>query len=382
MVAVPVWILAYSGEIAIDSAYSALDWHAHELIFGYAALVICGFLFTAIPNWTGRLPFSGWPLALLVGVWAAGRLAMMFAGVIGAPAAAVVDVAFLAAVLVAAAREVLAGRNWRNLPVLAFVLCLLAGNVVFHAAILRDAPAGFSFRLAIGAIIGLITLIGGRVTPSFTRNWLVRQKATELPAPFSRFDLVAILVAVVALVAWITLPDASLTAAAAAVAAVLLAVRVWRWRGWATVKEPLVTVLHVGYAFVPVGFALQAIAITWPDVLPASAALHAWTVGAIGLMTLAIMTRASLGHTGRVLTAGRGTVAIYGAMLLAVVARVVAPLAGGAYLSLLVIAATLWTLAFLGFVVLYGPVLVSASPPRPAPPPRPSPPSREAGRPA
>jgi uncharacterized protein involved in response to NO len=367
VVAVPVWLFAYAGWIDISATYNPVDWHAHELVFGYVALVLCGFLFTAIPNWTGRLPFSGWPLAALVLVWAAGRVAMLAAGLIGPLPAAIIDVAFLLAVLLTAAREVTAGKNWRNLPVLALVFCLLAGNVLFHVANYAGWPTDVSLRLSIGALIGLITLVGGRITPSFTHNYLVRQKASGLPASFSRFDIAAMVMAVLAIVAWIAAPDGPVTAAAAALAAVLLAIRVGRWRGWLAWREPLVVVLHVGYAFVAVGFALTAAAAAWPAVMPASGAMHAWTVGAIGTMTLAVMTRASLGHTGHALTAGPGTMFIYAAILTAAVLRIVAPFAGEAYMPLLSVAGTAWVVAFVAFVVLYGPILVAARP-KPTPP--------------
>jgi uncharacterized protein involved in response to NO len=360
--AVPVWLFAYAGWIDISGTYNAVDWHAHELIFGYVALVLCGFLFTAIPNWTGRLPFSGWPLAGLVAVWAAGRVAMLTAGIIGPLPAAVIDAAFLLVVLLAAAREVIAGKNWRNLPVLALVFCLVAGNVFFHAANFAGQSTGMSLRLSIGALIALITLVGGRITPSFTHNYLNRHKASALPAPFSRYDLVAMVAAVVTIVAWIAAPDNRATAVAAAIVAVLLAIRLWRWRGWLAWREPLVVVLHVGYAFVAIGFALVAAATLWPAVVPASGALHAWTVGAIGTMTLAVMTRASLGHTGHALTAGPGTMFIYAAILTAAVLRVAAPFSGEAYMPLLAMAGTAWVVAFATFVILYGPILVAARP--------------------
>ncbi|MGB3865977.1 MAG: NnrS family protein, partial [Xanthobacteraceae bacterium] len=186
--AIPLWLFTYAGMLTIADAYGGVAWHAHELIFGYAALVICGFLFTAIPNWTNRPPVSGRPLMALVMIWIAGRIAMLSAAGIGLVAAAVIDLAFLAAMLAVAGREIVAGRNWRNLRVLAIVFWLLMANAAFHAAALSGAMIDLSLRGAVGALVALITLVGGRLTPSFTRNWLVKRDPTHLPPEFGPLD--------------------------------------------------------------------------------------------------------------------------------------------------------------------------------------------------
>jgi uncharacterized protein involved in response to NO len=357
--AVPLWLLSYSGIISLSSAYGDVNWHAHELVFGYAALVVCGFLFTAIPNWTGRLPVSGWPLAALVFLWLAGRAAMAMASVIGLATAAGVDVLFLAAVLVVAAREIIAGKNWRNLRVLVLVLWLSLANVLFHTLVLTGHAADVSLRGSVGALVALITLVGGRLAPSFTRNWLVKRNATHLSAPFGRLDAIAMGAGVAGLFAWIASPTDDFTAILAALAAILLAWRLLRWRGWETWQEPLLAILHVGYAFVPLGFALLAVNAIRPDLVPANAVTHAWTAGAIGVMTLAVMTRASLGHTGYALTATRGTILIYVAIVLAAILRVIAPFCDAWSLPLLNVAGAAWSLSFLIFVLIYTPILTS-----------------------
>jgi uncharacterized protein involved in response to NO len=357
--AVPLWLLSYSGIIRLSDTYGDLNWHAHELIFGYAALVVCGFLFTAIPNWTGRLPVSGWPLAGLIFLWLAGRVAMAATSIIGPEAATGIDVLFLAAVLTVAAREIIAGKNWRNLRVLILVLWLLFANVLFHALVLTNHATDLSLRGSVGALIALITLVGGRLTPSFTRNWLVKRGATRLPAPFGRLDAIAIGTGVAGLFAWIAAPTGAFTAAVAALAAILLAWRLLRWRGWTTWREPLLAILHVGYAFVPLGFALLAENAVRPDLVPVSAVTHAWTAGAIGVMTLAVMTRASLGHTGHALTATRGTILIYVAIVSAAVLRIIAPFCSDWTVPLLNISGTAWSLSFLIFALTYGPILAS-----------------------
>jgi uncharacterized protein involved in response to NO len=358
--AVPLWLLSFAGSISLSSAYGDVAWHAHELVFGYAALVVCGFLFTAIPNWTGRLPVAGWPLAGLVLIWLAGRLAMLNAETLGTSATAAIDVAFLAAVLAVAAREIVAGKNWRNLRVLVLVLWLLLANVAFHASVLTGDMTDLSLRGSVGALVALITLVGGRLTPSFTRNWLVKHGAAQLPAPFGRLDAMAIGTGVVALLLWVTAPTGAATATLAALAAVLLAWRLARWRGWATWREPLLLILHLGYAFVPLGFALLAGNAWRPESVPANAVIHAWTAGAVGTMTLAVMTRSSLGHTGHALSATPATTAIYIAIVLAAVLRICAPFTLDGYHALLNVSGAAWTLAFVIFVASYGPMLCSS----------------------
>jgi uncharacterized protein involved in response to NO len=357
--AVPLWLLAYMGEIAISSGHGDLVWHAHEMIYGYAALVVCGFLFTAIPNWTNRLPVRGLPLLALVSLWFAGRLAMLFAGELGPALTAAIDVSFLFAVIAAAAREIVAGQNWRNLRVLVLILWLALANVWFHVATLLGAPTDPALRAAIGALIALIILIGGRIVPSFTRNWLVKQSVTRLPAPFGPFDGVAIAAGVFAVAAWVVEPEGVATATFAAAAAVLLAIRLARWNGLPTWRDPLLFILHLGYAFVPLGLALLAAALIWPQSVPKDATVHAWTAGAIGTMTLAVMTRASLGHTGRRLEANGATVAIYVAIVVAAITRIAAPFAGEHYLMLLMLSGAGWSGAFVGFVGAYGPILLA-----------------------
>ena len=286
--------------------------------------IVAGFLLTAVPNWTGRLPVTGTPLLLLVGLWVSGRLAILFSGRIGMASAAIIDLLFLATLAGVIAREIVAGKNLSNLKVLVLVGLLFTGNAVFHwEAISVHGGSGYGTRIGIGAAVLLITLIGGRIVPSFTRNWLARARPGRLPTPFDRFDAVAIATGAAAIACWIAQPQAAPTAALAGLAALLHATRLARWAGYRTAAEPLVLVLHVAYAFVPIGFALLALAIAAPGLVVATGALHGWTVGAVGTMTLAVMTRASLGHTGQPLVASPSTQLIYAAIIIAAVARVV-----------------------------------------------------------
>ena len=192
-----LWIPQFMGYLSLRTAFSPLDWHIHEMLYGYVAAVVAGFLLTAIPNWTGRLPITGAPLMALAALWLAGRVAILLSAYLGILAAGLIDVAFLTTLAAVAAREVIAGRNWRNLRVLVLIGVLIAGNVAFHAEVYVSGSADYSIRIGIAAVIMLITLVGGRVVPSFTRNWLARQEKGRLPASFSRFDVASIAVSLV-----------------------------------------------------------------------------------------------------------------------------------------------------------------------------------------
>jgi uncharacterized protein involved in response to NO len=350
-----VWLPVFEGEIRLATLLAPRDWHAHEMLFGYVAAVLTGFLLTAIPNWTGRLPLQGTPLLVLVMAWVAGRPAVAWSAPLGWLTAALVDCAFLLLVVLAAAREIIAGQNWRNLKVLGPVCMLMLANIGFHAEAHVFGLAEVSIRVAIAAILILIMLIGGRIVPSFTRNWLSRENPGRLPLPFGRFDMVSIAVSAAALCLWVVIPEDPWTGMALCVGGVLQCVRLARWAGERTARERLVLILHLAYAFVPLGFALSALAAF--GIIPQSAGLHAWMAGAAGTMTLAVMTRASLGHTGHELVAGSGTQAIYAAVVVAACARVVGALIPAWTLVLLHVAALAWIAAFAGFAVLYAPVL-------------------------
>jgi uncharacterized protein involved in response to NO len=257
-VAILVWLPMFYGELALPTAFAPRDWHIHEMLYGYVPAVMTGFLLTAIPNWTGRLPLQGAPLLVLVSTWAAGRVAVGVSGSIGWLPAAIVDSAFLILVAAAAAREIIGRRNWRNLRVLLVVAVLAAGNIAFHLEAHLTGAAEYSVRLGIAAVVTLLMLVGGRIIPSFTNNWLARRNSGRLPVPFNRFDAIAIATGVLALGLWVALPEDPPTAAALALAAAVHAVRLSRWAGERTWREPLLLVLHVGYAFVPLGFALVA----------------------------------------------------------------------------------------------------------------------------
>ena len=360
-IAMVLWIGLLSGSWSFAIGYGVVAWHAHEFLFGYIAAVMTGFLLTAIPNWTGRLPLQGMPLLALFLLWLAGRAAMLQTDWIGTGTAASIDCVYLITVTAVISREIVAGSNWRNLRVVVLVALTAIANIAFQAEMLIFAVPNYGLRLGVAAIVALIMVVGGRVTPSFTSNWLTRQGNQTRPAPFSRFDIGSIALGAVALITWIAAPDWSGTAALLFVMAVAQAARLSRWTGARTWREPILFVLHLGYAFVPLGALVLSISILWPRIVPTSGALHAWTTGAMGLMTLAIMTRASLGHTGRDMSTTPTTVAIYGAMLVAALARMAAPLLPAFYYQMLLIAGGAWFLAFALFVVAYGPLLMRAN---------------------
>jgi len=360
--AMALWVPMLSGQLMLPTVFDPVSWHAHEFLYGYLGAVIAGFLMTAVPNWTGRLPIVGWRLGLLACLWVAGRVAVAISGTVPAGVVAVVDLAFPMTLALVIGREIVAGRNWRNLIVLGMLSVFIVGNALFHWDAARGAYAaqGHGLRLGLGAGIMMIAVIGGRVVPSFTRNWLVKRHSAVLPSPpMQGFDKAALLALLVALMLWVVLPVSIATGVALALAGGLHLVRLARWKGHRTLAEPLVTVLHAGYAFVPLGALALSVELLAPGSVGMAGAQHLWMAGAIGLMTLAVMTRATLGHTGQALTAGMGTVAIYAALVLAVGARVAAGLWPDMAGTLNMVAGLGWMAAFGGFAGLYGPLLLS-----------------------
>lgn len=364
--AVPLWIVTYSVGADALPIEAGLSFHIHEMLFGYSSAIVAGFLLTAIPNWTGRLPVCGAPLALLVAVWVLGRLAMAFQP---GPALlpAVVDSAFLVLFAGVVWREVIAGRNARNLKVAAAVSVFAAANVAYHWQVLASGGLSqMAIRAGLAALIFLILVVGGRITPSFTRNWLVK-RGGSLPVSFGLYDGITLVVSLIALAGWALLNGESIVSAALLLAGAMNIVRLGRWRGERTLAEPLVTILHVGFGWAALALLLIGLGGLFPTVVPRVAGLHAAGAGAVGVMTLAVMTRASLGHTGHELKAGAGTFLIYVLVNLGALIRVAA-----AFLESTLqahanqVAAALWSGAFLTFAFVYGPRLLAPRPGSPS----------------
>lgn len=357
MLSIPLWLLIWRGDLAYLGYMVATDWHIHEMIFGYGSAVVAGFLFTAVPNWTGRMPARGWPLAALLTLWTIGRLAM--AGWLALPPLAVmgVDGLFLIAVIAMIAREIIAGRNWRNLKVLLPVTLLGVSNLCFHVEAMTNGVADTSRRFGIAVLIFLIMLIGGRIIPSFTRNWLARTDARRMPVPFGRFDAVCLGIGALSLLAWSAAPETPISGILLLLAGGMHALRLMRWRGLASLPEPLLFMLHVAYALVPAGL-LAAAAVPFGLLEPA-APVHILGIGAIGGMTLAVMIRATMGHSGRPLRAGPMLTLSFGLILAATAMRFLgaAPLALG--WDGTTAAACLWSVGFALVLAKIGPWLVS-----------------------
>ena len=356
LIALALWICTLRGAIALPAAIEPLAWHRHEMLFGFVGAVIAGFLLTAVPNWTGRLPIAGWPLAGLFSLWVAARVAVLFSSTVSLWLAALLDVGFFVVLGLLAAREVLQANN-RNLPVVGMVLLFGLADALDHLANAGKIPwPDLGWQLALAIVVLLISLIGGRIIPSFTRNWMVKRgMKMGLPTQPGRFDLVVIASTAVALLFWLTGPAEAATGAVLIAAAALQLVRWARWSGWRTFADPLVMILHVGYLWVPIGLALLGFSLA--GLVPRSAAIHSLTAGAMATMILAVMTRASLGHTARELRASALTVTAYVLVTAGALLRVAASLSLIDYEVGIDIAGLAWGGAFLAFLIGYAPVL-------------------------
>ncbi|MDI3512969.1 MAG: uncharacterized protein PWP40_198 [Rhodocyclaceae bacterium] len=350
-IAVPVWAVAYSG--AIELPMPGIWWHAHEMIFGFAVAVIIGFLFTAGRNWTGLDTPTGKPLMVLAGVWLAGRLAMAF----GSGAwVAIVDLAFLPVAAGMLLRVLIKAKSKRNYFVGALPAMLALANLFFHLAALGviEADPLTAMHLALGLVVLLETIVGGRVIPMFTFNAVRGVKQWRNV----QVDWAAAIATGIALLLW-ALGAGAWAGAVSLVAAALQAVRLGGWNPLATRGHPILWVLHLAYLWIPLGLAL--IALTQFGVLPRSAGIHALAIGATGGLIIGMITRTALGHTGRMLIAGGIETAAYALVLIAALVRVLTvgflPVAqlGGVHA-----AATLWSIAFLLYVWRYAPFLLRA----------------------
>lgn len=358
-----LWGFWISGTTAGVLPLGGVAWHAHELIFGYGAAVVAGFLLTAVANWTGRPPVQGPVLALLWVCWLLGRLVFFVADRVDYWLVAAADSVFLLGLIAVMTRELIAGRNLRNLRVVLILVLLAASNLAFHIEYeLRGYPA-YALRAALACFMVLISLLGGRVIPAFTRNWLLKQgrqgsQAPSLPTVFNRLDAATLALSCLALLLWTALPYARGTALALVLSGLLQWLRLSRWSGLQTVREPLLLILHVGYAYVGLGFVLIGVAALFPALVAPSVAVHAWSTGAMGVMTLAMMTRTSRGHSGLPLVAPLHTRVIYLLIVAASLLRLAPLLLPQSATLMQMVAAVAWIAAFGLFVRCYGPVLL------------------------
>ena len=355
-IAMTLWLFVLSGEIRLPTGFDAVAWHRHEMLFGFVGAAVSGFLLTAIPNWTGQLPIAGKPLLLLFGLWVLARVFVLISGITGLWPAATFDVGLFLSLSALALREVVASKN-RNMPVVALVFLFGLADAADYLGTAGVLAANIGWRAAVALMVIMISMIGGRIIPSFTRNWMVKRSAIgQLPTQPQRFDLLVIASSAIALFFWLSFPDHRLTGVMLLLASAAQALRLSRWSGHRTGKDPLVLILHVGYAWLPIGLGLLGLSIAGVDI-PESAGIHALTAGAMTTMILAVMSRASLGHTGRELKASPLTALAYLCANLGAALRVAASLGFGAYLVMLDIAGAFWASALLVFLIVYWPVL-------------------------
>ncbi len=336
-------------------------WHAHEMIFGYAGAAIAGFFLTAVPNWTGREPVRGALLGWLALAWIAGRAAMWSVAILPPTNVALLDLLFTPFLGVLVIRALSGGWSKRNVIFLPVFGGLIAANVLFHldAAGIMPGLASAGVLLALDCVLFLIVVIGGRVVPAFTTNALRKLGETALPVSRPPVEVAALLSMLALLIADLIAPGGPAVGVIAAVAALVHAVRLAGWRGHKTLADPLVWVLHLGYAWLIAGLALKALAILGGG-LPIAAATHALTIGAVGTMTLAVMTRAALGHTGRSLQAPAPIVLAYVLVSASALARILGPAFWPETHEWIGASAILWLIAFVLFTATFAPILTQA----------------------
>lgn len=354
VLAVPLWLLALRGGFQPGGAFGGMQWHAHEMSFGFSVAVIAGFLLTAVANWTDRETAVGLPLLALCALWLLGRLGLFFAASLPSLLPALLDLAFLPALAFACARPIVAARDRRNYAFIALLLLLFLANGAAHFGALRQDLVWVlrAHRVALDVILLVILVITGRVIPLFTRNACRDERIRTLPA----FELAASVgLALLLLVDTFAAP-AWTSAVFAALAGVFALARMRHWGTSLSFREPLLWVLHLGALWLPLGLLLRAASALWP-IVPPSSALHALTAGAIGTLTLGMMARVSLGHTGRALRVTRPVAIAFGLIVAAGLVRVLGPFWPSSYLTALIVSGALWSLAFATFLAAYAKVL-------------------------
>lgn len=354
-----IWVVSFQAGTMLPSRFDPLTWHIHEMLFGFVPATVAGFLLTAIPTWTGRRPIQGGFLAGLAAVWLLGRLAVLLSRWLPIWLSAAVDVSFLLLLAGTAAAEIIVSRNWRNVAIPLPILVLAVANLLMHLEVACAAISpGLGWRLGLAAIMVLISIIGGRIIPAFTRNWLIARGSQSVPAAHSLLDSVSLGLLHAGLIGWAFAPQFGPVGILLILAALANCPKLLRWQALRTFAEPLLTILHVGYLWLIAGSALLGASML-TDFISLSAAIHALTAGAIGTMILAVMTRVSLGHTGRPLHADAITSLIYMLVTAAAVTRIGAAFTATSYMPLLELSAALWIAAFGIFIIRYAPFLLS-----------------------
>jgi uncharacterized protein involved in response to NO len=354
----PLWILVYLGHLPLSGPLPPSLWHGHEMLYGLVGAAIAGFLLTAVPSWTGHKGFAGWPLVVMSMLWVGARVLLASPDRSAVLAGAALDLAFLPFLAALIAPPLLREKN-RNTPLLAVIAVLWLCNLAFYQAIAAGNMPGASrtLLLTVDAVLVLVTVIGGRIVPAFTRTALRPHGHADVVRSAPMLSVLAIAAMVLVAVSDLAAPDTAVAGGIAAIAGGVQALRLLQWGTARTLRQPIVWVLHAAYAWLPVGLALKAAALL-AGMQAAQYWLHALTVGAFSTMIMAVMTRAALGHTGRPIVAHRLTTVSYGLLLLAAIARVFGATIFGLQFDLaIMLAAIFWTAAFALFLVIYLPIL-------------------------
>jgi uncharacterized protein involved in response to NO len=352
-----VWVFAIWGGAAPAGYLDPTYWHAHEMVFGFAVAVIAGFLLTAVSNWTQRETLTGYPLLALAALWIAGRVGLLAAPLLPRLASALLDLAFLPALIVVLARPLLATNNRRNFVMLAILFTLFLANLVMHLDVLGVWPGLRARGVLVGVdvVVLVILIISGRVFPMFTRN------ATGIRSIASHPVLDAIAIGSMALLTVLdaVLSESRLTSVVAGWAGAFAALRTIHWGARYSFRAPLLWILHVGYLWIPTGLLLRASSLFVPTI-SRSLATHALTAGAISALCLGMMSRVALGHTGRLLSVSPATVASFVLVTVGALIRVAGPLVfPDRTLAVFGASGCMWVAAFSLFLFVYAPLLLS-----------------------
>jgi uncharacterized protein involved in response to NO len=357
------WLYTLSGGSVPTQGWPPQTLHAHEMIFGTVAAVIAGFLLTAVPNWTSTTPVSGRPLLGLVLLYLAGRIALVFSEQLGATSSAMIDVLFLAAIAIFVGVPILKTRNRRNFPVIAVLIGLALANAAMHAGLARSDHAMLraGTHSCVYLVVVMMMIIAGRVVPAFTGNALRRNGVEALVSNRRILGPLAIAAALAALLSDLMRPGSVLAASLALVAAPLLLVRQSGWQSGKTLGQPMLWILHVGHAWLAIGFACLGVSGLFGIGIGA-AAIHAFTAGAMGTLMLAMMPRVTLGHMGRPIEATPATVWMFALVIAGAGVRVVGASGPSAlYLPGILLGGALWTGAWMLFSVNYSKLLFEAA---------------------
>ncbi len=352
------WMSYLFGGIPLPLGWTSLHWHSHEMLYGFTSAAIAGFILTAVCNWTGAPPLKGGKLLALVGLWLAGRLSLWTASWLPAGTAMLIDGLFFPILALYLLQLLLRHGNQRNLVLVAILLLLGMGNLAMHWGFLTGKTAWLvqGEQLAFGLITLIMIVIGGRIIPAFSRNWLRQRGGNEGAVKSSnRTDAITLILSAAVIPVDVWLGSGTVAALVILAAAAANAWRLWSWSGWLTRAEPLLWILHLGYAWIIAGLLLKGMAAL--NLIAPSVWQHALGVGAMGTLILGVMTRVALGHTGRALTLPTFGVIIYLAISIAALSRVLAALGWINYSFGLMLAASGWTLAFALFLLLYWPIL-------------------------